>query len=317
MKYRKSTATFLAVSVAIHGAFVFAMSVPDSTPSAAGPPPALVAQGNSFEDLAQGAQPASPEVMPTTDAVELAEPPPAQASATPRVPAQTETAIAGLQVMPEELSETPADISATVSAPSLQHVPPTAPSQASVAETVRVSAAQPQVIEALPDVEVREATAETVRPSRRPANLGQTPPPPPPQQPARQAASSPRGNASENAQRGIAAVSQNPGQATQSGQGHQVDQAAVAAARRAAANYGNVVMREISRTRRQNVRARGVATVSFRVGASGQLASVGIGRSSGDADLDRTAVDHIRRAAPFPPPPAGAQTTFSVQFQGR
>lgn len=89
------------------------------------------------------------------------------------------------------------------------------------------------------------------------------------------------------------------------------------AQRQAAANYGNEVMRRIQRTRQERAPARGVAVVAFRIAASGQLAAVSIAQSSGNAELDAIALNHIRRAAPFPPPPQGARTSFSVQIGGR
>ncbi|HSF64458.1 MAG TPA: TonB family protein [Paracoccaceae bacterium] len=39
-------------------------------------------------------------------------------------------------------------------------------------------------------------------------------------------------------------------------------------------------------------------------------------RSSGSATLDAAALDHIRRAAPFPPPPDGG-ARFSFEFVAR
>lgn len=315
MKFRTSVIAFLAISIIVHGAFVLAMALPDNTPSAAGPPPALTAQGNSFADMVQGSEASEPDTSTPSEVTDQIDAAPAP-SATPRATASdAETADAGLQLQPEELNETAVDVAAT----SIASMAPVAAAPVAAIQPTEIASVQPQVIEALPDVEVNDVTSDTVRPTRRPANLGQTPPPPPPPQTqqARQTPAALQGNANQDTRRGTVATTQNTGQATQSGQGQQVDQAAVAAARQAAANYGNVVMRQISRTRRENTRSRGVAVVSFRVGASGQLASVGIGQSSGDADLDRIAVNHVHRAAPFPAPPAGAQTSFSIQFQGR
>ncbi|MEO0634986.1 MAG: TonB family protein [Pseudomonadota bacterium] len=41
-----------------------------------------------------------------------------------------------------------------------------------------------------------------------------------------------------------------------------------------------------------------------------------IRRSSGSAELDRAAIQMIQRAAPFPPPPPGAQRSFNMPIRG-
>lgn len=86
---------------------------------------------------------------------------------------------------------------------------------------------------------------------------------------------------------------------------------------RDAARYGDMVMRQIARLRRAKAPDRGVVTVGFEVGTDGGLRRVTVVASSGSAALDRVAVDHIRRAAPFPPPPEGAATRFAFEFVGR
>jgi protein TonB len=298
MNIRTPVAVFLGTSVLIHAAFLSAMAVPDNTLPAASPPPALVSQGNSFADMAQRSSP------------ETVQPPPV----TTLTPTEVETVETGVQLQANELSEKPAEILATATTPNIATIAPVTPTQAATIQSVQIETVQPEVMEALPDVQVSEATISTLRPVQRPTNLGQTPPPRPSPE---QVPVSQQGNANQNARQGQAAASQNTGQATQSSQGQQIDEAAIAAAREAAANYGNAVMRQISRTRRERTRSRGTAVVNFRVGTSGQLSSVAIGQSSGDVDLDRIAVNHVRRAAPFPAPPAGAQTSFSIQFQGR
>ncbi|MEE4118282.1 MAG: TonB family protein [Paracoccaceae bacterium] len=76
-------------------------------------------------------------------------------------------------------------------------------------------------------------------------------------------------------------------------------------------------MRHVIRVRRPDVAARGAARVTFRVAGSGALAGASLSRSSGSAALDRAALTVVRRAAPFPPPPAGAARTFTVEIRGR
>jgi protein TonB len=86
---------------------------------------------------------------------------------------------------------------------------------------------------------------------------------------------------------------------------------------RAVANYGASVMKQIRNTRRQAAPGRGTVVVGFRIAGDGGLASVSVVTSSGNPDLDSVALDHIRRAAPFPAPPEGANRSFAFEFVGR
>ena len=90
-----------------------------------------------------------------------------------------------------------------------------------------------------------------------------------------------------------------------------------AAGGQAAARYGDLVMRQIAGLRRETAPTRGVVTVGFEIGADGGLRRVAVVASSGSEALDRVAVEHIRRAGPFPPPPQGAMTRFAFEFVGR
>jgi protein TonB len=76
-------------------------------------------------------------------------------------------------------------------------------------------------------------------------------------------------------------------------------------------------MKRIAATRKISTSVRGTALVGFSITPAGTLSGVSLLKSSGSAELDRLALDHIRRAAPFPHPPAGARTSFSVEFRGR
>ncbi|TVS06128.1 MAG: TonB family protein [Rhodobacteraceae bacterium] len=84
----------------------------------------------------------------------------------------------------------------------------------------------------------------------------------------------------------------------------------------AASNYPGEVLRRIHRVPTPRSPGRGSVLVSFSVSNNGGLNAVSVARSSGNASLDRAAVNHIRRAAPFPPPPAGAKRNFSFEFVG-
>lgn len=56
---------------------------------------------------------------------------------------------------------------------------------------------------------------------------------------------------------------------------------------------------------------KGQAVVAFTIDDHGNIASIGIAVSSRNPAVDEAALDLIRRAAPFPPPPPGAQRSFS------
>ena len=59
--------------------------------------------------------------------------------------------------------------------------------------------------------------------------------------------------------------------------------------------------------------AKGIAIIGFVLDESGRVASVSLLRSSGEADLDAESVAVVNRAAPFPPPPPGAQHSFAIE----
>ncbi len=76
-------------------------------------------------------------------------------------------------------------------------------------------------------------------------------------------------------------------------------------------------MKKVRGTKKKKGVGRGSVTVGFTVAKDGGLASVKVLQTSGNADLDQVALDHIRRSAPFPPPPEGAGRSFSFEFIGK
>ena len=56
----------------------------------------------------------------------------------------------------------------------------------------------------------------------------------------------------------------------------------------------------------------GRPVVAFSVSPAGGLGGVSLARSSGHGELDSEALSMVRRAAPFPRPPAGAPRSFSI-----
>ena len=85
----------------------------------------------------------------------------------------------------------------------------------------------------------------------------------------------------------------------------------------AASNYPGRVNRHIAKRGRPSVGVKGRAVIRFTISANGRLASASVARSSGSTKLDSAALRLVRRAAPVPRPPAGAQRTFSIGIRSR
>lgn len=86
------------------------------------------------------------------------------------------------------------------------------------------------------------------------------------------------------------------------------------------AAYQAMVWERVMAQRPARVRFGGLVRVRFALTPAGGLVSAEIAQSSGSAFLDRTALDAVDRAAPFPPPPAAAgpdQRTFVIPFHFR
>lgn len=59
--------------------------------------------------------------------------------------------------------------------------------------------------------------------------------------------------------------------------------------------------------------AKGIAVIRFALSETGGVETVSLVRSSGDAELDAESLDLVKRAAPFPPPPPGAERAFAAE----
>lgn len=84
-----------------------------------------------------------------------------------------------------------------------------------------------------------------------------------------------------------------------------------------ASNYPGLIYRKIQRTRQKRVGGRGSVRIRFSVSSSGGLAGISVARSSGSSKVDKAALAHIRRAAPFPAPPKGARRSFTIPVEIR
>lgn len=295
-------------SVLLHLGAMAALAPREMALMAGGGEDAPAALGTSFADFAEGVlSPSEAEPIEVEHADTFHPAPPAQ-MLTPHPP-QPDTVALAIPLAPDQstalLPAMPESVETTSPPEQMPATPPTAPI---TAPAEPAPTPPPEMLAAAP--------SDTISPDTSPSELApttsRTPPPRPDRtQPTRQARA-PQGNAAQNATRGSQqgsagqSASQPPARAQASAQGNA-----------AASNYPGEVLRRIQRTRQARSPARGAVLVAFTVGSNGGLASVSVARSSGHAGLDQTALDHIRRAAPFPPPPAGAQRQYSFEFVGR
>ena len=85
--------------------------------------------------------------------------------------------------------------------------------------------------------------------------------------------------------------------------------------------YAAIVFSQLAKAKQigEEMGQPGTAAIVFSVDEKGALASVALATSSGIKTLDDEALSIVHKAAPFPPPPPGAQRSFSanVSFVGR
>lgn len=84
-------------------------------------------------------------------------------------------------------------------------------------------------------------------------------------------------------------------------------------------DYLRMVWARILRHRPEKVPFAGTTRLRFTLAADGALVEVEVAESSGSGLLDRAALDAVRRAAPFPPPPtlSAEALRFEIPFQFR
>jgi protein TonB len=254
--------------------------------------------GDSFADMAQGAAVSAPP----PDAVQP------ETTAQPTPPVAQTAPVAPVQATPVPMAEA----LPPVSDPQMAALAPVAtPAPAKPVTPQETLAPTPDSATAAPDQSLRPQPRPD-RPAPQVATRRPDPEPAPRQQ--ARATPQPQGNADRNATRGANSGQQDAkAAAAQSRQAaNQGDGGAAASA-----SYGRAVLTQISRTRKARAPSRGRTVVAFSISEGGGLASVKVLQSSGSPDLDQVALDHIRRAAPFPKPPAGARRQFSFEFVGR
>lgn len=333
----------LASSLGMHGLGFGALYDPEDTSVQGGAPVAEARLGTSFAAMVSGVStPVTPDVTEEVAPEQIPDvastvPTETVPEAAPVPTPRTEVDRATPSTPPSETAATPAPLSdrGLVVAPRAEPVPATrTPSNriaALVPRDAQSESAEPQrpetseagtalqpaepvrPIETAPaattdqivgqvPIVVQQADANTERPRARPDRRQRA------ETPARPA---PQGSATQNATRGSSTGTREATSNSASSNNRNATQQGNSAA---ATNYPGRVWSKLQRGRRSSSSGRGTAVVSFRIAPNGSLASVAIARSSGNARLDRAALRHVRRAAPFPAPPAGAKTRFNFSY---
>lgn len=283
------------LAIAAHGAVALIIGGQGAVETEGATGGAQVRLGTSFADMAAGLlAPVAqelPEATKVKDVIAAAQPAPLSA-------ALPVAQVAPPKVAPKVL---PSAVSSAV--PNAVHVPLTqAVEPAKAAQVVSEDAASNVPPKTLP--KPRPPRPEKTRPEpQQQATKAQ---------PKTQPKAQPKGNAQSSATKG-----QTTGQANAKATSQGASATSKAAGNAAISNYPGKVMRRISRLRRPNVRATGNARVSFQIASNGALASVTLAQSSGSRELDQAALGLVRKAAPFPAPPPGAQRNFSISIKGR
>ncbi|MDO9639960.1 MAG: TonB family protein [Pseudotabrizicola sp.] len=292
----------LALSGALHAAAAIAIAPqPDEFAVEGGGAATVALLGEAFEDLAQGATPVAATEAPPAPPLG-AVPVTTQVAAT--APPLTATPAPPLLLPPSET----ADLAAM---PPVDNAPAVQPELAPQVPAALAAAAVAAPPELATPVETASSAPDT---SPRPPARAEAPAKPVEKRAVAQSTPVPAGNADRNARKGAQMGQEKAAAAAATGgSGAQTAQAGNAAR----SSYPGLVLRKIERTRKAATQARGTVVVVFRVAPSGGLASARVAKSTGDASLERAALDHIRRAAPFPAPPAGAETDFRFEFVGR
>ncbi len=343
----------LVASVGVHAAGLSLGPVSETVRTVGGATVAEVRIGSAFHDMVQGtpvaaAQSATPVEAVVTPPTEPVRPPERTPSPPPTEPAHPVTPVetaAPQGQSPQSVPPTahraaaePAPASsvgvatraltaaimppAASSAPSVAvarapntATPRTAPTAAAAVPAMPTPSPAPSPVKAAdtgPSVTGVEPQGTPPQISARPRARPPVPDdvrPIPATRPATRPAS--RGNADRTRQAGLATGRE---QVTRTAPAATATAQATASGASDAANYPGQVMARLARQPVPRLTERGRASVGFTVAAGGGIGTLSIISSSGSATVDRAALAFVRGAAPFPRPPVGAQTRFSVPF---
>ncbi len=285
MSPRLTAALALTLALAAHAGLVLTLVRPEVAQIEGAGAPVEAALGANFASFATPAVPAD-AAKPALQAVQ-----PQPLSAQPPATATPAATPAAKPAVPSSAQAVPV-AAATASKPTIAAAPP-----------------PPRIVAHEPEPKAKPQPVATPAPKPKPrAN-------PPIKQPVKKTVRKPAKPAPAPTKKGSATGS-NQSFAKPSGTASRPAKKKKAG-NAAASNYPGRVNRHIARRGRPSVGVPGRAVIRFTLKSNGRLASASVARSSGSAKLDRAALKLVRRAAPFPRPPAGAQRTFTISIKGK
>ena len=304
----------LSAAAALHGVAIWGFAT-DRTIEIEGSSGAVDTRiGSSFADMAAGT---ISEAVPPETIEELAPRDVTRSVSSPRdaeasPPEEIQTAVRPDPVLPS--AQAPAESAQAPLEPVQGALLPVVQTQsATLQDPQALRPVRPDMADAIaPEDEAAPTVTRSLRPKRRSAEVEKRAEPPKKEPRTRKAQSQPRGNAARQATAG-AETGKKKKKAVVAGTGASLQKATGNAA---ASNYPGKVMKKISRVPKPRVGKKGTSVVAFTIAPGGGLSALSLARSSGSAKLDQAALRVVRRAAPFPPPPAGARRNFSINIKG-
>ncbi len=244
---------------------------------------------------------------PVPSEIVAAEPkpaPPPEPAAVADAPEESLEAVAKAPAVPDAKPIEEAKVETLPDEPSPAAQPE--PAEAAASTTTEAEAEAEKAAEA-PRTKVTEAAAEARSPEPQPAPVAKASRREEKPAPKPMPAGKPRETAAAKAQGGLFGKPMTLGFGRKS-----VPAAGKVSSGRYAANVRAAIGRH-----RPRAGGGGSATVAFSIGPGGGLQGVRVVRSSGRQAADQAAIATVRAAAPFPPPPAGINSTFSIQIYFR
>jgi len=180
---------------------------------------------------------------------------------------------------------------------------------------VQPTAETPEEVKPVETAEVQpepEQPQEVVTPTPKPKVATQEKPKPVEKKRAPKKTAGSQGEGQQDSQKGVAEGSSSA-QSDSNSQAASNNNDGVGTA--AIANYKGKVRSRIRRAIRKPRGLEGSVVVTFSVSGNGGLTSARVSQGSGVPDIDQLALDAVRRAAPFGPPPGGQAMTISAPIQ--